>query len=92
MIETRQINGCLGLKVRMPNANLLLILGEKGYVMCGYLNLEAADRMGDAAAIVSGVSTFSDVLKAEVKSCTKKAMELGVKEGMSGAQALEILM
>jgi len=91
MIETRQVNGCLGLKVRLPNANLLLILGEKGYIMCGYLNLTAAEKSGDAAAVVTGVSTFSDVLKAEIKSCTKKAAELGVKVGMSGEQALEIL-
>jgi uncharacterized protein YunC (DUF1805 family) len=91
MIETRQVNGCLGLKVRLPHANMLLILGEKGYLMCGYLNLEAAEKMGDAAAVVTGVSTFSDVLKAEVSSYTKKAAELGINKGMTGEQALEIL-
>ena len=91
MIETRQINGCLGLKVRMPNANLLLIVGEKGYIMCGYLDIGAAEKLGDAACIVTGVSTFHDVLKSEVKSLTSKAEELGVREGMVGEQALEIL-
>ena len=91
MIETRLIDGCMGVKIRMPNANMLLILGEKGYVMCGYLNLAAADEMGDAAAVVTGVSTFHDVLKAQVNSATAKARELGVQEGMSGQQALEIL-
>jgi uncharacterized protein YunC (DUF1805 family) len=91
MIETQQINGCLGLKVRMPNANMLLILGEKGYLMCGYLNIAAAEKMGDAAAVVTNVSTFQDVLEAEIKSCTTKARELGVKEGMTGKEALKLL-
>lgn len=91
MMESRIINGCLGVKVHLTKANLLLIVGEKGYVMCGYLNVAAAEEKGEAAAVVKGVSTFSDVLKAEVKAVTSKAKELGVTEGMSGEAALEIL-
>ena len=91
MMETRIINGCMGVKVRLPNANLLILIGDKGYIMCGYLNLEAAEAKGEAAAVVSGVSTFSDMLKGEVKAATSKAKELGVKQGMSGESALEIL-
>jgi len=50
--------------------------------MCGYLNLEVAERLGVCAATVSGVNSFEDVLEAEVKAVTTKAPKLGVKTGM----------
>jgi uncharacterized protein YunC (DUF1805 family) len=61
---------------------LLLIKGAKGYVMCGYLNIEAAEKFGSAAAIVSGVKTFDDVLNATIKVVTTKAKQLGLEPGM----------
>jgi len=78
-----------GLKWEFENASLLLIKAEKGYVMCGYLNMETADKLGDIAAVVSGVDSFEDVLQASVKSVSKKARDLGIEEGMAGRQALE---
>ncbi len=60
---------------------LLLIKGTKGYVMCGYLNIEAAEKFGSAAAIVSGVKTFDDVLNASIKMATTKAKKLGLEPG-----------
>jgi len=72
-----------GVKSTMPGGPpLLLIKGEKGLVMCGYLNADAAEKIGLAAAIVSGVNTFDDVLNAQVKVATSKAKELGVEPGM----------
>ncbi len=71
-----------GMKSTIPGGpNLLLIKGEKGFVMCGYLSGEVAERVGLAAAIVSGVNTFDDVLNAEIKFATSAAKELGVEEG-----------
>jgi uncharacterized protein YunC (DUF1805 family) len=71
-----------GMKSTLPNvAPLLLIKGDKGFVMCGFLNMEAAERLGAAAAMVSVVKTFDDVLNAEVKAATTKAKELGVQIG-----------
>ena len=60
---------------------LLLIKGSKGYVMCGYLNIEAAEKFGSAAAIVSGVKTFDDVLNAPIKAATTKAKQFGLEPG-----------
>jgi uncharacterized protein YunC (DUF1805 family) len=66
----------------LPDAPpLLLIKGSKGYVMCGYLNIEAAEKFRSAAVIVTGVKTFEDVLNAPIKSSTKKALELGLEPG-----------
>lgn len=80
---------CLGVKVELPESPpLLLVVAEKGFVMCGFLNIEAAERLGVAAAMVSGVKTFEDVLNAEVKAATTKAKSLGIQPGMRGAEAL----
>jgi uncharacterized protein YunC (DUF1805 family) len=81
----------LGCRVDLPNspAPLLLIIADKGFVMCGFLNVEVAEKLGIAAAMVSGVKTFDDVLNAEVKATTSKAKDLGVDIGMKGADALK---
>lgn len=71
-----------GVKSTLPELPpLLLIKGDKGFVMCGYLNIEVAEKLGAAAAIVSGVKTFEDVLNAEIKAATSKAKKLGVEPG-----------
>jgi len=81
---------CLGLKVDLPESPpLLLIVADKGFVMCGFLNMEAAEKLGVNAAMVSGVKTFEDVLNAQVKAATTRARNLGVDTGMKGSEALK---
>ncbi|MCL6578135.1 MAG: DUF1805 domain-containing protein [Candidatus Bathyarchaeota archaeon] len=91
-VSSLKVNGktCLGLRVDLPNSPpLLLIIAEKGFVMCGFLNMEAAERLEVAAAMVSGVKTFEDALNAQVKAATSKAKNLGVETGMKGLDALK---
>lgn len=86
-----RVNGksCQGLRVDLPaSPPLLLIIAEKGFVMCGFLNIEAAEKLGVVAAVVSGVNSFEDVLNAQVKAVTSKAKSLGVEAGMKGSEAL----
>ena len=78
-----------GIKLSMFNAPLLLVKAEKGFVMCGYLNIAAANSLGDVAAKVTGVSSFEDVLEAEVVEVTEDARKLGIKKGIIGRKALE---
>ena len=80
---------CLGVKIELPDSPpLLLVVAEKGFVMCGYLNMDAAERMNVAAAMVSGVRTFEDVLNAQTKATTTKAKNLGIQTGMKATEAL----
>jgi uncharacterized protein YunC (DUF1805 family) len=83
----------LGLRVDLPDcpAPLLLITAEKGFVMCGFLNVEAAEKLNVAAAVVSGVKTFDDVLNAQVKAVTSKAKSFGIDVGMKGTDALKCM-
>jgi uncharacterized protein YunC (DUF1805 family) len=79
---------CLGLKVDLKPAPLLLIIGAKGFLSCGFLNVEVAEKLGVAAAVVSGVKTFDDVLNGEVKSLTTEAEKMGVRAGQKGREAM----
>ena len=60
-----------------------------GLLGCGYINTDSC--INEACAIVSGVNTHDDMLKASVKAVSKDATELGIKVGMTGAEAMELL-
>lgn len=93
-ITTIRVDGknCMGLRTDLPESPpLLLIIAEKGFVMCGFLNVESAEKQGVSAAVVSGVKTFDDVLNGQVKAVTSKAKSLGIEVGMKGADALKLM-
>ena len=97
MVEVKQVEVdgkmALGLKVELPESPpLLVVVGKRGFVMCGFLNVEVAQKLQVAAAMVSGVKDFQDVLEAEIKAATSKAKELGVNLGMKGKEALKKLV
>ncbi len=69
---------------------LLVISGSKGCLTCGYLSMDSFERNGDAAAIVRGVDTYDDMLKAEVQAVSSRAAALGAKPGMQGAEVLAL--
>jgi uncharacterized protein YunC (DUF1805 family) len=83
---------CLGVCVELPGSPpLLVVVGERGFVMCGFLNVDVAERLGVAAVMVSGVRSFEDVFGAEVRGVTSRARGLGVVVGMKGLDALKLL-
>ncbi len=69
------------LKVEMGAAPLVMLKGEKGFVMCGYLNLEAAEKLKDIAVRVTGIKDLESLLNAKVAGRTTGAKGLGIKEG-----------
>ncbi len=87
--QIRLGNGsALGLKFDMGHAPLLVIRAGKGFVMCGYLNMEVANKLGDVAVRVTGVSSFEEVLKAEAVDVSEAAKKIGIKTGMLAEEAL----
>jgi len=97
MINVTQLRidgkAAVGLKVDLPDSPpLLMIIGQTGFVMCGFLNVEAAEKINVTAAMLSGVKTFDDVLEAEVKAATSKAHAKGVKPGIKGKEALKFFL
>lgn len=77
--------------IELQNANIVVLKAKKGYVMCGYLNIDTAERLGDAACMVTSVKNTQDALKAKIKTCTSKAKQIGIKEGMTGEEAIKKL-
>lgn len=78
-------------KIDMYGAALMIIKNAKGFLACGYIKIETAEKLGHAGAIVTGVKNFDDMLNAKVCALTSKAAACGVKEGMSGLEALRLL-
>lgn len=83
-----------GILIKSPGGeghpNMILIQCNKGYLMCGYLNLEAAEKFGDAAVLVGGAD-FEEVLANPIKGMTTAARKLGITDGMTGHEAAMIL-
>jgi len=74
------------------NNTFVLIIGAvNGFLGCGYLNVEVANKVGDVCAIVTGVKTPDDMLGAKVITVSDAAKELGIKEDMTGKEALLIM-
>ncbi len=82
----------LGLKMDMEHAPLLVIRAGKGFVMCGYLNIDVANKLGDVAVRVTGVKSFEDVLNAKSVDVSEAAKKLGIAIGMSAKEALNRML
>lgn len=80
-----------GVEIPLNNAVLVLAVGKNGFVMCGYLNVDAAEKTGDAACVVKGVKNVEELLAGKVAALTTAARKLGVELGMTGKNALEKL-
>ena len=81
-----------GYEIQLIKASLVLVLTKKGFVMCGYLNIATADKLGDVAAVVRGVATVDELLIAKVQEVSEAAKKIGIEIGMTGESALEKMM
>ncbi|WP_166241911.1 YunC family protein [Paenibacillus turpanensis] len=93
-LEPVVINGhtVLAIEVKLPKTTLLAVTTDKGYIMCGaldvgLLNEKLADR-GVIAGRAVGVRTIDQLLEAPLESVTVAAEKLGVTAGMKGSDAL----
>jgi uncharacterized protein YunC (DUF1805 family) len=78
--------------VRLPKTTLLAVSNDRGYIMCGaldvgLLNEKLKDR-GIVAGRAVGVRTIEQLLKAPLESVTAEAERLGISAGMKGRDAL----
>ncbi|HEX7065497.1 MAG TPA: DUF1805 domain-containing protein [Bacillales bacterium] len=78
--------------VKLPKTNFMAVTNEKGYIMCGaldvgLLNEKLQDRKIIAGRAV-GVRTIDQLLDAPLESVTTEAENLGIKPGTTGREAL----
>ncbi|MFA5779017.1 MAG: DUF1805 domain-containing protein [Elusimicrobiota bacterium] len=81
----------MGIEIPLNNAVLVMAIGKKGFVMCGYLNIDAAEKMGDCACVVKGIKNVDELLAGKVVAMTSGAEKMGIKLGITGKEAMEKL-
>lgn len=72
------------------NHKLLVVKGSKGIVVCPYLDPEALEATGEAAAIVSSPD-FDGLPESSVIAVTSKGQALGLRVGMTGRDAFDLI-
>jgi uncharacterized protein YunC (DUF1805 family) len=82
----------IAVSVQLPKTNLLAIASDKGYIMCGALDVgllnEKLKSRGIIAGRAVGVRTVEQLLEAPLESVTIAAEELGITVGTKGKDAL----
>ncbi len=82
----------LAIEVKLPKTTLLAVTTDKGYIMCGALDVgllnERLKERGIIAARATGVRTIEELLEAPLESVTYGAVALGVVAGMKGRDAV----
>ena len=91
-------NGCaIGISNRWQKGQYCVILTEAGLVGCGIYDVKTAGEFGQAVAIARGTPQNplvepEDLFEAKIVDATPRAKELGVRVGMTGREAVELLL
>jgi uncharacterized protein YunC (DUF1805 family) len=91
-------NGCaIGISNRWQQGQYCSILTAAGIVGCGIYDVRTAGEFGQAIAIAKGTPQQplvdpEDLFDAKIVDMTPRARELGIEMGMTGRQAVELLL
>jgi uncharacterized protein YunC (DUF1805 family) len=91
-------NGCaVGISNRWRQGQYCTILTEAGLVGCGIYDVKTAAEFGQAVAIARGTPQKplvnpEDLFEARIVDATPQAKELGIQVGMTGREAVELLL
>ena len=85
-----------GYVIPLGLANLVFVVGERGMVGCGAFDVTALEKFDYPAARVKpgrgpSIASIEDLLAGEVKDSNSAAARLGVRVGMRGKEALDLL-
>lgn len=96
--EIIELNGKLarGYVIPLGLMNLVFVVTYKGMVGCGAFDVMALNNFGYPAARIrpfkgSFISSIDDLLEGIIKEANPTAEKLGVRTGMSGREALDLL-
>ncbi|MEC0268367.1 YunC family protein [Paenibacillus anseongense] len=86
----------IAIEVKLPKTTLLVVTTDKGYIMCGALDVallnERLSERNIVAARATGVRTIEELLEAPLESVTYTAEDLGIYAGMTGREAILRMM
>ena len=75
----------------LASKTLIVLRGSKGYIMCGYLNLIAAQKLNDVAVKIVGVSNIKEAVNARVYALSAQAKKRGIYKGQAIKDVLKII-
>jgi uncharacterized protein YunC (DUF1805 family) len=79
------------IQLLLQSKSLIILRGSKGYVMCGYLNMTAANKFKDVAVKITKVTSIKDALAAKAYGCSAAAKKLGIQPGWPIKEVLKII-
>lgn len=87
----------LGMSNLWDGGQYCSILTRAGIVGCGIYSISTPTEFGQAIAIAKGTPEHplthpEDLLDAKIVDCTPRAQELGIDVGMTGRQAVELML
>jgi uncharacterized protein YunC (DUF1805 family) len=87
----------IGISNRWRQGQYCTLLTEAGLIGCGIYDIKTAAEFGQAVAIARGTPQKplvepEDLFDAKILDATPKARELGVRVGMTGREAVEMLL
>ena len=87
----------IGISNRWHKGQYCTILTEAGLVGCGIYDCKTAAEFGQAVAIARGTPQNplvepEDLFDAKIVDATPRAKELGIRLGMTGREAVELLL
>lgn len=87
----------IGMSHRWQGGQYCSILTRKGIVGCGIYDLETAAEFGQAIAIAKGTPDNplvepEDLFESSIVGVTPQAAECGIEIGMTGKQAVELML
>ena len=92
-----QNGSAIGISNRWHKGQYCVILTEAGLVGCGIYDLKTAAEFGQAVAIARGTPQKplvnpEDLFDAKIVDATPQARSLGIEPGMTGREAVELLL
>jgi uncharacterized protein YunC (DUF1805 family) len=96
--EMHFTNGtAIGMSHRWIGGQYCSILTAAGIVGCGIYSLDAPAEFGQAIAIAKGTPAApltepEELLDAKIVGCTPQAAALGIRPGITGREAVELLL
>lgn len=87
----------IGMSQRWHKGQYCTILTAAGIVGCGIYDLVTPAEFGQAIAIAKGTPDNplcepEDLYEAKIVGCTPRAQELGIRDGMTGKEAVELML
>jgi Uncharacterized conserved protein len=84
-----------GVSVKLPKTTLLSISSETGYIMCGALDVRLLNETLSDRQIIAGkavgVKTLQQLLDAPLAEVTYEAEKHGIRPGIRGRDALQMM-